>query len=213
MSVVVLLFATTASAAQLRAGGGRGRYDRVEHGSVGCLLQQVLPFEKVSDVEVDGRRLRASGRHFRSADARGYGLRLGSESLVLTQFLASKGRAFPADSRSNDRWFQHIAIVVSDMDRAYSRLREYQVEYASTGPQTLPAWNLAAGGIRAFYFRDPDEHYLELIQFPAGKGDPRWQSQRLGCFWELITARSWSTTPPGASPSTGSARLSRRRRK
>ena len=134
---------------------------------------QLLAFEKISDVEVAG----ADYEHLEGVFGlrmRVVTLKLGAEQLVLTQYLASRGRAFPADSRSNDRWFQHAAIVVSDMDRAYARLRENRVEYASTEPETLPAWNKAAGGIRAFYFRDPDEHFLELIEFPAGKGDPRW---------------------------------------
>ena len=39
----------------------------------------------------------------------------------------------------------------------------------------MPDWNPSAGGIRAFYFRDPDRHVLEVIWFPAGKGAPRWQ--------------------------------------
>ena len=30
---------------------------------------------------------------------------------------------------------------------------------------------------RSFYFRDPDNHNMELIYFPAGKGDPRWQQK------------------------------------
>jgi catechol 2,3-dioxygenase-like lactoylglutathione lyase family enzyme len=49
------------------------------------------------------------------------------------------------------------------------------VEHASTGPQRLPDWNRQAGGIRAFYFRDPDGHFLEVLQFPGDKGDPRWR--------------------------------------
>lgn len=108
-------------------------------------------------------------------------LRLGDETIELTEYLAPRGRAMPADSRANDRWFQHAAIVVSDMDRAYRVLREHRVEHASSGPQRLPDWNPNAAGIRAFYFRDPDGHFLELIQFPPGKGDPRWQqpSQQL----------------------------------
>jgi catechol 2,3-dioxygenase-like lactoylglutathione lyase family enzyme len=102
-------------------------------------------------------------------------LRLGNEEIELSQYLAPQGRPIPADSRSNDLWFQHIAIVVSDMDEAYRLLREHHVQHVSSGPQTLPAWNPQAGGIQAFYFRDPDGHVLELIHFPAGKGDPRWQ--------------------------------------
>jgi catechol 2,3-dioxygenase-like lactoylglutathione lyase family enzyme len=52
------------------------------------------------------------------------------------------------------------------------------VTHASSGPETLPAWNRNAGGIKAFYFKDPDGHALEVLQFPAGKGDPRWQQAR-----------------------------------
>jgi catechol 2,3-dioxygenase-like lactoylglutathione lyase family enzyme len=47
----------------------------------------------------------------------------------------------------------------------------------SAGPQLLPAWNPNAGGIRAVYFRDPDGHPLELIQYPPGKGETRWQDK------------------------------------
>jgi catechol 2,3-dioxygenase-like lactoylglutathione lyase family enzyme len=38
----------------------------------------------------------------------------------------------------------------------------------------LPDWNPNAGGIKAFYFRDPDGHPLEILSFPEGKGDPKW---------------------------------------
>src|SRR6266403_2073994 len=72
--------------------------------------------------------------------------------------------------------FAKVADVVSDMDRAYAALRAARVEHASTGPQRLPDWNPNAGGIRAFYFRDPDRHVLEVLQFPAGKGDARWHA-------------------------------------
>ena len=88
-----------------------------------------------------------------------------------------RGRPAPVDSRSNDRWFQHVAIVVSDMDGAYAALRSERVERASTGPQRLPDWNPNAGGIRAFYFRDPDRHVMEVLQFPPGKGEARRQAR------------------------------------
>lgn len=101
-------------------------------------------------------------------------LRLGAERIHLLQ-PAQPGRPVPQDSRSFDRWFQHIAIVVSDMDKAYAELRRHNVKHVSTGPQTLPAWNKDAGGIKAFYFRDPEGHVLEIIWFPPGKGDPKWQ--------------------------------------
>jgi catechol 2,3-dioxygenase-like lactoylglutathione lyase family enzyme len=102
-------------------------------------------------------------------------LKLGDERITLTEHLTSKGRPIPPDSRSFDHWFQHIAIVVSDMDKAYEHLRRAKVKHVSTAPQTLPAWNRDAGGIKAFYFRDPEDHVLEIIWFPSGKGDPKWQ--------------------------------------
>ncbi len=104
-------------------------------------------------------------------------LRLGREHLELTEFLAPRGRPYPADTRGNDRWFQHIAIITSDMAGAYARLRAHDVAHASTGPQRLPDWNPGAAGIEAFYFRDPDGHFLEVLQFPPGKGEPRWQAR------------------------------------
>jgi catechol 2,3-dioxygenase-like lactoylglutathione lyase family enzyme len=104
-------------------------------------------------------------------------LALGTERLVLRQFLApAAGRPLPPDSRGNDLWFQHIAVVVRDMDEAYGWLRAHRVAHVSSGPQTLPLWNKNAAGIRAFYFADPDGHTLELIHFPRGKGEPRWQT-------------------------------------
>src|SRR5262245_20349761 len=61
------------------------------------------------------------------------------------------------------------------MDEAYRMLRARGVRHASSGPQRLPDWNPNAGGIEAFYFKDPDGHALEIIHFPKGKGDSRWQ--------------------------------------
>lgn len=110
----------------------------------------------------------------RTTDARVVRMQLGDEQIELTQYDA-KGRPFLPDSRGNDRWFQHVAIVVSDMPKAYTVLRQNRVRHASSAPQRLPDWNANAAGIEAFYFRDPDGHYLELIHFPLGKGDPKWQ--------------------------------------
>jgi len=135
---------------------------------------KVLSFEEVSDVELYGtdyeHLLGIFGLRIRVVR-----MKLGEEFIELTEYLTPRGRPIPVDSRSNDRWFQHIAIVVSDMDKAYQQLRRYKVQHASTGPQRIPDWNKAAAGIRAFYFRDPDGHNLEVIYFPPGKGDAKWQ--------------------------------------
>ncbi len=101
-------------------------------------------------------------------------LQLGDESIELMEF-KTKGRPIPADSKSNDLWFQHIAIVVRDMEAAYAQLRQAKVQFVSTAPQTLPTYLPAAAGISAFYFRDPDGHNLEIIHFPKGKGNEKWQ--------------------------------------
>src|ERR1043166_279578 len=137
-------------------------------------FSKVLTFEKVSDIEVAGSEYERLQGVF-GARMRIVRMRLGDEIIELTEYLAPKGRPIPVDSRSNDQWFQHIAIVVSDMDRAYQQLRAHKVQHTSTGPQRIPDWNKAAVGIRAFYFKDPDGHNLELIYFPTGKGNPKWQ--------------------------------------
>jgi catechol 2,3-dioxygenase-like lactoylglutathione lyase family enzyme len=135
---------------------------------------RVLTFAKVSEAEVSGPDVERLYGVF-GARVRVARLRLGGETLELTEFVAPKGRPVQADARSNDRSFQHVAIVVSDMRTAYARLRGAGAVHASTAPQKLPAWNPNAGGIEAFYFRDPDGHALEVISFPEGKGDPKWR--------------------------------------
>ena len=134
---------------------------------------RVLAFEKISDVELDG----SDYEHLEGV----FGLRmrvvrmqLGTELIELTEYLAPRGRPVPADSRSNDRWFQHIAIITSDMEKAYAWLRQNKVQHASSGPQILPDYIRPAAGIRAFYFEDPDSHPLEILQFPPDKGSAKW---------------------------------------
>src|SRR5881296_3373848 len=140
-----------------------------------------LTFRKISDVEVLGEEFEHLEGVF-GARMRIVRMQLGHEYLDLTQYLAPPGRPIPVDSRSNDLWFQHIAIVVRDMDQAFDKLRALKVQFVSTGPQTLPPSIKAAAGIKAFYFRDPDQHNLEIIYFPPGKGDPRWQEKTDNLF-------------------------------
>ena len=141
----------------------------------------ILSFQKVSDRQVSGGEI---DKLYGLSDVklRVAHIRLGDQLLELTEFITPKGRAIPADSRSNDLWFQHIAIVVSNMEPAYQHLQHHRVSQTSPSPQTLPAWNPVAGGIQAFYFKDPDGHNLELIYFPAGKGDPKWHNSTAPLF-------------------------------
>jgi catechol 2,3-dioxygenase-like lactoylglutathione lyase family enzyme len=136
----------------------------------------VLTFEKVADREVAGDEYEHLFGVF-GLRVRSVRLGLGEEYLELMQFLAPHGRPIPADSRSNDGWFQHIAIIVTDMSAAYARLRSFNVEHASSGPQRLPDWNPNAGGIEAFYFHDPDGHNLEVLAFPPDKGPAKWHAK------------------------------------
>src|ERR671932_2871199 len=99
-----------------------------------------LGFQKVSDAEVAGDAYEHLEGTF-GLRLRVVRLQLGDEALELAEPVTPRGRPVPADSRSNDRWFQHVAIIVSDMDSAYRRLRHFRVRHASTGPQLLPAWN------------------------------------------------------------------------
>ena len=150
--------------------------------TVADLERSVTFFTEVLDFEKRGETVEVQGDEFEhltgvfGARAKVATVCLRTECLELTDFLSPEGRAIPGDSRSNDRWFQHVAIVVSDMASAFERVRAAGVEFVSTAPQRLPDWNPNAGGIVAFYFRDPDGHNLELIWYPPDKGDLRWQA-------------------------------------
>ena len=149
---------------------------------------KVLTFEKVSDTEVAGENYEHLEGVF-GLRMRVVRMRLGDEFIELTEYLTPKGRPIPVDSRSNDRWFQHIAIIVSDMDKAYARLRQNKVEHASSGPQRLPDWNKNAAGISAFYFKDPDGTRWKSFSFHLTRVPTNGTGQATSCF-------SVSTTPP-----------------
>jgi len=101
-------------------------------------------------------------------------MRLGQEEVTFVQYNMA-GKPYPADSRSPDLWFQHFAIVVSDMDKAYATLRRVGfTPISDAGPVTLPPAN---GFVKAFKFRDPDGHPLELLYFPPGQGRKIWAGQ------------------------------------
>ena len=156
--------------------------------------RDVLTFELISEVEVDGPEYDQLWGVF-GARARIVRMRLGGQELELTEFLSPPDlRPIPAPSYSHDLWFQHFAIVVRNMEEAWARLRKYHVRQISPRPQTIPVSNTAAAGIKALKFRDPDGHNLELLWFPEGKGHPRWQQPGrelfLGIDHTAMTVRS-----------------------
>ena len=134
----------------------------------------VLFFEKAADVRSSGPEV-DSLFGVRGAGIRVVTMRLGAERIELVQYLDRRGRPMTVDTESGgDHALQHIAIAVNDMDQAYLWLHRNHVEQTSPA-QLLPELNPAAGGVRTFAFEDPDGYALEIVQFPAGKGDARWQ--------------------------------------
>ncbi|QPN66679.1 VOC family protein [Synechococcus sp. CBW1006] len=122
-------------------------------------------------------------------------LGVGQERLDLLQVLdpgagQRPGRAIPPESRSCDLWFQHLCLVTPDLETLHGHLQPLlangSLTAVSEAPQRLPDWNTAAAGIRAFKFRDADGHNLELLQFPAGKGDGRWHQPCPGPLPRLL---------------------------
>ncbi len=136
---------------------------------------QVLQFKHIGTEDFYGENheqlFAKFGIHYKIAH-----LQLGDEYVDLIDYLTSSGRSIPETQQSNDLAFQHIAIVVKDMDAAFKTLQKHNVEFVSTMPQTIPLSNNAAAGIKAFYFHDIDNHNLELIYFPKGKGKAKWQT-------------------------------------
>jgi catechol 2,3-dioxygenase-like lactoylglutathione lyase family enzyme len=159
-----------------------------------AFYRDVLTFEPVSDVEVDGPEYDRLWGVF-GVRARIVRMRLGEQQIELTEFLSPPDlRPIPVPSYSNDLWFQHFAIVVRNMEEAWARLRRHHVRQISPRPQTIPASNLAAAGIQAIKFRDPDGHNVELLWFPDGKGNPMWKKPGhdlfLGIDHTAMTVRS-----------------------
>ena len=132
--------------------------------------REALGFHTVSRGWSDEVALPAFGAQDRAAEE--IVMRLGEATIALVRFTIP-GRPYPPGSRSDDLWFQHLAIVVSNMDAAHTHLTQTAGWHAISegGPQTLPPSN---GGVRAFKFRDPDGHPLELLWFPPdGDHDTR----------------------------------------
>src|SRR6266852_5173160 len=164
---------------------------------------KVLTFEKVSDTEVAGE----SYEHLEGVFGlrmRVVRMRLGDEFIELTEYLAPKGRPIPVDSRSNDRWFQHIAIIVSDMDKAYAWLRQNKVEHASSGPHAFRTGTRTQQAFRRSTSRiqmSTRWRYCSFLQTRV------WRSgtapiPAIGCFSVSTIPQSWCGTPMPASSST-----------
>jgi catechol 2,3-dioxygenase-like lactoylglutathione lyase family enzyme len=124
-------------------------------------------------------------------------LGLGDNVVELVQF-DRPGRLYPKGASSLDLWFQHFAIVVTDINAAYKRLVSVAgwTAISMNGPQRLPA---SSGGVTAFKFRDPDGHPLELLAFPDDRIPPRWQRRSQGSLFLGIDHSAISVNDNSAS--------------
>jgi catechol 2,3-dioxygenase-like lactoylglutathione lyase family enzyme len=143
----------------------------------GDFYTQALSFKPVSDNTFEGEDY-SDIEGVAPTKIRVVTLQLGDEFIQLMQYLDIEEKPIPQDSQSNDLWFQHMAIAVSDMERAYAHLQLFPIEPISVEPQTIPSDNEASAGVRAFKFKDPDRHNLELIWFPPDKGQSKWHQNR-----------------------------------
>jgi catechol 2,3-dioxygenase-like lactoylglutathione lyase family enzyme len=161
---------------------------------------KVLQFEKIADFRVVGTEYGKMEGVF-NANMRIVHLRLGDQIVELTQYVSPPtGRPIPVPSYSNDEWFEHMAIVVSDMNAAYKILQESNVQQISAYPITIPQTNAGAAGIKAIKFHDPEGHDLELLYFPPGKGEPSWQKPTNKLFLGLShTAMTVGRTEKGVA--------------
>jgi catechol 2,3-dioxygenase-like lactoylglutathione lyase family enzyme len=121
--------------------------------------------------------------------ARAIDVLIGHQTVELLAF-APPGQPYPSERASNDQWFQHFALVSSDIESTWERLNSGGSECEITrGPPVLLPPN--TGSVTAFKFRDPEGHPLELISFPPGVGAPVWQKARgggiLGCDHTAIS--------------------------
>jgi len=138
--------------------------------------EKVLHFKLVSNDTIQSEEY-SSLVNVKNAVVHLVKLKLGDERIELIDFIYPEGKGYPEDSHSNDLWFQHIAIITSNMDSAYAWLKSNNIKNISVEPQRLPDWNKNAGGIKAFYFQDPDGHPLEILEFPPDKGNVKWHKK------------------------------------
>lgn len=108
-----------------------------------------------------------AGTRMRTAD-----IDFEGETLKLAAF-EPKGAPYPSPRASNDQWFEHVALAAGDIEAVWRRLETVKHETVTDGAPVLLPPN--TGSVTAFKFRDGEGHPLELISFPKGVGDTRWQ--------------------------------------
>ena len=140
-------------------------------------MRLVAFYEDVLGFVVDGPEQRFGALEMSLLGLKGEGRRrgftMGEQHLSIDEY-ENAGRPYPSGSDAASSWFQHLALVVPDIEEAFERLR-HMAPISVGGPQQLPP---ASGGARAYKFRDPDGHPLELLEFPPAKTPPAWRGRQ-----------------------------------
>ena len=162
--------ASARAAAPARTVGGLAITVRDVDRSVDFYSRALL-FEKVSDVQTSGadvaRLFGVSGPRVRVVT-----MRLGAERLELVEDRGRVSRQAPAEAPRDERAVARIALAVNDIEQASLWLQRQHVQGT---PEASADARQNTTGVRALSFEDPDGHALEIVEYPAGQGDARWQ--------------------------------------
>ena len=162
--------ASARAAAPARTVGGLAITVRDVDRSVDFYSRALL-FEKVSDVQTAGadvaRLFGVSGPRVRVVT-----MRLGAERLELVEDRGRVSRQTPAEAPRDERAVERIALAVNDIEQASLWLQRQHVQGTRA---SAPDVTQNTTGVRALSFEDPDGHALEIVEYPAGQGDARWQ--------------------------------------
>ena len=146
---------------------------------------KVLRFEKVADFRVVGSEYGKMEGVF-NANMRIVHLKLGDQIVELTQYVSPPtGRPIPVPSYSNDEWFEHMAIVVNDMDAAYKILQENNVQQISAFPITIPQTNPGPPVSRRSNSSIQNVMIWNCFTSQRAKATPPGRSRQTSCFSDL----------------------------
>lgn len=123
---------------------------------------RVLTFEKVSDVEVAGEEYERLQGLF-GVRMRVVRLRLGEETIELTEYLAPKGRPAPADLRANDLLHWQTGLVTENAEGLAESLSRAHYSFVSDGVTSING--KALGFRRGFLVADPDGHVMRVAEY------------------------------------------------
>lgn len=124
--------------------------------------EDVFGARKEWEMEASGEAVSALTR-VPGSDVRIAFLRLPNAGLELFEYRRPPGRPYPL--QPNDVGRSHLCLEVDDIDAAYARLQELDVE-CHFPPQRIDEGVLA--GLRFFDFSDPDGVPIEIYQTRPG---------------------------------------------